>query len=269
MLLMGILNVTPDSFYDGGKHIRVSRALAQAGKMVEEGADILDLGGESSRPGAKPVSQGDELRRILPVLRALRKKFPTMPISIDTRKAGVAQAALEEGANILNDISALTHDPGMIAVAMRHKPKVILMHMKGNPRTMQRRARYLDAVGEIKDFLASRMLWMMAQGFPKKNLVVDPGIGFGKTLHHNLKILYNVRKFGSLGVPVLIGASRKSFIGDLLSKGGRPLPAEERLEGSLAVALWCAQEKVSILRVHDVGATRRAIQAFQTLSTGA
>ena len=265
---MGILNVTPDSFYDGGKYFNSSQALAHAATLVEEGADILDVGGESSRPGAKPLAREEEIRRILPILRKVRKKFPSLSISIDTRNAEVARAALEEGADILNDISALTHDSKMIEVAMRHKPKVVLMHMKGNPRTMQSRARYRDAAGEIKDYLRSRIQWMLTQGFPKKNLVADPGIGFGKTLHHNLQILYNVRKFRSLGVPILIGASRKSFIGSLLGSKGRPLPVEERLEGSLIAALWCVVQGVSILRVHDVGATRRAIQMFQTLRLG-
>ena len=266
---MGIVNVTPDSFYDGGKHFHLSRALAHAESMAEEGADILDIGGESSRPGAEPVPAGEELRRVLPVLRALRTKFPRIPISVDTRHSSVAQAALEEGADIINDISALTHDPKMIDVALRYKPKVVLMHMKGDPQTMQARARYGNVVAEINRFLASRIAWMVGKGFPKKNIVADPGIGFGKTLHHNLEILYNVEKFQSLGVPVLIGASRKSFIGALLAKGGRPLPPAERMEGSLAVALWCAVRGVSILRVHDVGASRNAIRVFRALWTGA
>ncbi len=254
--ILGILNATPDSFYDGGRHHSLTLALRQAEKLIADGADWLDVGGESTRPGARAVSETEELRRVIPLIRAIHKKFPKMLISIDTQKAAVAHAALLEGASMVNDVSALTRDPKMIEVVLKHRPFVVLMHMKGNPLTMQSLAKYKNVVQKIKYFFTARIRELAARGFSKNKIIVDPGLGFGKTFTHNLEILYNVRKFSSLGCPVMIGASRKSFLG---------LSPDERLPGSLACALWAAKEGTGFLRVHDVGATRIALQAWNAI----
>lgn len=234
--------------------------------MIEEGADWLDVGGESTRPGSVPVSEEEEFRRVIPVLRALKKSFPKVPISIDTQKSRVAEAALSEGASIVNDVSALTADPLMAAAVLRRRPRVVLMHMKGAPSNMQAKAKYRNVVREVRSYLASRALYLTRRGFPRENIIIDPGLGFGKNLTQNLEILYNVRKFTDLGFPVLIGASRKSFIGRILGTPQNPVPPGERLEGSLACALWAASEGASILRVHDVGATRKALSVWESLA---
>jgi dihydropteroate synthase len=262
---MGILNVTPDSFYDGGKYRRLDSALRRAEKMAEEGADILDVGGESSRPGSGPVSAEEECRRVVPVVRSLSRRFPKIPISVDTQKSDVACRSLSEGARILNDISALSGDPEMIRVALRFKPWIVLMHMRGNPQTMQRLARYKNVAAEVKKFLSDRIRWAVSEGLERKKLIVDPGIGFGKTVEHNLELLRFLKNFLSLGCPVLAGASRKFFIGAVLGGGADVLSPEERLEGSLGCAAWCALEGASILRVHDVGATRKVLRMIRAI----
>lgn len=262
---MGVLNVTPDSFYDGGCYGTLKNAVKRAETMIQEGADWIDVGGESTRPGSKPVAEFEELKRIVPVVRALCKKFPKIPLSVDTQKSVVAQAALDEGAAMINDVSALESDPRMEEIVLKQRPFVVLMHMKGNPSTMQSLAKYRDVVGEVKSYLAGRMKRLIRQGFPKSKIWVDPGLGFGKTVEHNLQIMRNLRKFISLGCPVLAGTSRKSFIGKVLSKNGVPLPPAERLEGSLAAALWAALEGVSILRVHDVGVTRKVLDVLKVI----
>ncbi len=265
--IVGILNVTPDSFYDGGTHLGLKQAIHHAETLIREGADWIDIGGESTRPGSSGVSAEEELKRVLPLIRALTKKFPKIPLSIDTRKSAVAEAALDSGAQMVNDVSSLTHDPGMIEVVLKHRPFVTLMHMKGNPSTMQSLAKYKNAVNEIKSYLASRARMLIKKGFPKNKIIVDPGIGFGKTLTHNLEILYNVRKFAQAGFPVMIGASRKSFIGRILGNEKNPLDPKDRLEGSLACALWAAEQGAGYLRVHDVGATRRALKIFGAIKS--
>ena len=275
--VMGILNVTPDSFYDGGKHARLDRAVRRAEKMAEEGADILDVGGESSRPGAESVSAREECARVVPVVRALAARFPKIPVSVDTAKAEVARRALAEGARMVNDISALA-DPRMAGVLLEYRPWVVLMHMKGRPKTMQKQARYKNVVREVKHFLSARVRRAAALGLDRKKIILDPGIGFGKTVEHNLQILRGLKSFLSLGCPVLVGCSRKSFIGAVLggegavsrgdrsAQGGTPLPPEERLEGSLVCAAWAYLQGASILRVHDVGPTRKALLMADALA---
>lgn len=275
---MGILNVTPDSFFDGGKYANLKSALQHAETMVEQGADILDVGGESSRPGSNSVPAEIELKRVLPVVKELKKKFPEIPVSVDTQKAQVAGAALSEGTEIINDISSLRTDPKMIEVLLKFKPHVILMHMQGTPKTMQKNPTYKNVlkdesatllppvVQEVKRFLKERIQLLVKQGFPREKIWIDPGIGFGKKLKHNLELLKHLKEFASLRQKIVLGCSRKSFIGLLLANGQRLPPPEERLEGSLACALWASLFPVSVLRVHDVGSTKKALQVFQAMS---
>jgi dihydropteroate synthase len=258
--ILGILNVTPDSFSDGGRFLDASAALRHAEQMATEGADLLDVGGESSRPGSEPVSAAEELRRILPVIRGACGLG--LPISVDTTKAEVARAALEAGAEVINDISALS-DPGMAAVAAGAGAGVILMHMQGRPATMQADPHYDDVVAEVTGFLAERRDRARTAGIAAESIVLDPGIGFGKRLEHNLALLAGLKTLVALGSPVLIGASRKRFIGELT---GNPDP-EAREAGSLAVVLAARERGASLFRVHDVAATRRALSVFEAVRT--
>ena len=260
---MGIVNVTPDSFYDGGKRFDSARAAADAFEMIESGAEILDIGGESTRPGAQPVSLDEELRRVLPVIRELRKES-SVPISVDTYKEAVARAALDVGADIVNDISALRFDPGMTALVAREGVPIILMHMQGEPRTMQREPHYVDVVREVREFLAERVLSANQAGIGHEQIIIDPGIGFGKTLTHNLALLKNLQSLKSLEQPLLIGVSRKAFIGKILNAAG----PEERLEGSLAAAVAAALTGANILRVHDVSETVCAVRVADAIRLG-
>jgi dihydropteroate synthase len=261
--VMGIVNVTPDSFYDGGKRFDIARAVADAFVMIDSGAEILDIGGESTRPGAQPVPLDEELRRVLPVIRELRKGSD-VPISIDTYKEAVARAALDAGADIVNDISALRFDPAMAALVAREGVPLILMHMQGVPRTMQREPHYRDVVGEVRDFLAERVRSANQAGIAQEQIIIDPGIGFGKTLAHNLALLKNLQSLKSLGQPLLIGVSRKAFIGKILNAAA----PEERLEGSLAAAVASALSGANILRVHDVSETVRALRVADAIRLG-
>jgi dihydropteroate synthase len=261
-LLMGIINVTPDSFYDGGNRFDHSRAVADGLAMVEAGADIVDVGGESTRPGAPPVSVEEELRRVLPVVQGLRRTLK-VPISIDTYKARVAQAALAEGADIVNDISALRFDPEMGTVVAREKVPVVLMHMQGTPQTMQAEPRYHNVVREVQDFLAARAAFALSAGIARDHIILDPGIGFGKTLEHNLKLLRGMPSLASLGYPLLIGASRKAFIGKILD-----VKPAERLEGSLAAAVGAVFGGAHIIRAHDVKETWRALRVADAIRFG-
>jgi dihydropteroate synthase len=263
--LMGVLNVTPDSFSDGGKFLSPEAALARAEAMAEEGADIIDVGGESTRPGAPPVPLQEEIRRVVPVVEVLAQRFPSLPISVDTTKAEVARLCLEEGASIINDVSALRFDAGMAAVLREHGVPVILMHMQGSPSDMQDNPAYGDVAREIKDFFQERLGFLADQGL-KNQTVLDPGIGFGKMLEHNVAILKNLRSFVEMGKPVLLGTSRKSFLGRLLAEEGRPLPPEEREEATLASGLWAALQGVHILRVHDVRAAARSLKVWRAAS---
>jgi dihydropteroate synthase len=259
-LIMGVLNVTPDSFTDGGHFFDHAAALAQARVLVAAGADILDIGGESTRPFAQPVSLEEELRRVLPVIEVLAPEI-TVPISIDTYKAPVARAALEAGATLINDISALRFDPDMAPLAAELQAPVVLMHMQGTPRDMQRHPHYDDLLGEIKDFFQERLDFALAQGLGPDLLVLDPGIGFGKTWQHNLEILHCLDVFLDLGPPLLVGASRKAFIGHILG-----LPAgEERDIGSLAAQAVAVMRGARILRTHNVAYARQFLAVFEAI----
>jgi len=259
-LIMGVLNVTPDSFYDGGRYGNLRKAVERALEMVEEGADIIDIGGESSRPGANRVEEKEELERVIPVIKKLSSRI-RVPVSIDTYKSGVAKKAIDAGASIVNDISALRMDEKMAKVIESSGVPVCLMHMQGTPRNMQRNPRYKDVVSEIFAFLRERIDFCEQAGIDIEKTIVDPGIGFGKTVLHNLEILKKLDQFKSLGRPIMIGVSRKSLIGKVLQ-----LKPEERLEGSLASAIWCMTKGASILRVHDVRETKRAIKMVEAIA---
>jgi dihydropteroate synthase len=260
--IMGVLNVTPDSFYDGGRRSSPSKAIADGVELAAAGADIIDIGGESTRPGARAVSEEEELDRILPVVRGLRQAVP-IPISIDTYKANVARAALAEGADIVNDISALRFDPAMAVLVAQEKVPVVLMHMQGTPRTMQVEPCYEDVLREVKDFLAAQVRQGLGSGILPERIIIDPGIGFGKTLEHNLCLLRGLPELSSLGQPLLVGASRKAFIGRILN-----LTPDERLEGSLAAAVAAVLAGANIIRTHDVKETRRAVNIADAIRYG-
>ena len=254
-LIMGILNVTPDSFYEGGKYSSVESALERAREMVEEGADIIDVGGESSRPGSLPVSKDEELSRILPVIKAISDELD-VPISVDTYRAEVAEEAIKAGAGMVNDITAMGGDDGMAKVVSEHGVPICLMHMKGTPQNMQKNPHYDDTMAEITKFLHERAEYAMAKGIDEKNIILDPGIGFGKRtgegIEDNCEIIARLAELKSLGFPVLVGASRKTFIGNLSNTG-----VEERLEGSLGAEAMAIANGADILRVHDVKETKR------------
>jgi len=261
-LLMGVLNVTPDSFSDGGKYIDAEAATAHGVELAREGADIIDIGGESTRPGARPVSAQEEKERVLPVIRGLRRAL-SIPLSIDTYKADVAQAALGEGADIVNDISALRFDPRMASLVAGEKVPVVLMHMQGTPQTMQQRPFYRDVLQEVKDFLLGRIRFALESGVSRDRIIIDPGLGFGKELEHNLALLGGLSALASLGCPLLVGPSRKAFIGKLLEAG-----PEDRLEGSLAAAVVAVLGGSNIIRMHDVREARRALRIVDGIRFG-
>jgi dihydropteroate synthase len=260
--LMGVLNVTPDSFSDGGRFLDPRMAQAQARAMAAAGADILDIGGESTRPGAADVAEAEEIARTAPVIAALRGLG--VPVSIDTRKAAVARAALEAGAAAVNDVSALGFDPALAGVVAAAGVPVVLMHAQGVPQTMQDNPAYGDVLLDVFDALEARIRAAALAGIAHDRIVVDPGIGFGKTLAHNLDLLARVSLFHALGLPVLVGASRKRFIGTI---AGVPEPAD-RMPGSVAVALAAVAQGVQILRVHDVGETKQALALWQAATRG-
>lgn len=264
-LVMGIVNVTPDSFSDGGQFASADAAIAHGLALQAQGAEILDVGGESTRPGATPVSPDEELRRVVPVVRALAEQG-RVPISIDTTKADVARACLEAGAHIVNDVTALEGDRGMAEVVRAAAAGAVLMHMQGTPATMQQAPQYNQAVPEILDYLRARLAALQDLGITAEQLAVDPGIGFGKTSAHNLEILGRLGEFGVLGRPVCLGVSRKGFLGRLLNQR----PAEQRVAGSIAAALFAhARHAVHIVRVHDVQETRDALIVFDELERAA
>jgi dihydropteroate synthase len=256
--VMGILNVTPDSFSDGGVFLAREDAVAHARRMVGDGAGIIDVGGESTRPGAQAVSVQQELDRVIPVIEALRNEIP-VPISIDSTKPEVMRAAIAAGAGFINDVQALRAEGALTAAAALNVP-VCLMHMRGEPRTMQDEPRYADVVGEVRDFLTQRLDACARAGIPRARLVIDPGFGFGKTLEHNLALLRGLREFTALGAPVLAGLSRKSMIGKALG-----LPVGQRLHASVALALLAVQNGASIIRTHDVGPTLEAIRMLEAV----
>lgn len=258
---MGILNVTPDSFSDGGCYLQSGKAVEHALRMVDEGADLIDIGGESTRPGAEPVPESEETTRVCPVLEALAAKVP-VPISVDTQKPGVARRAIEAGAAILNDVRGL-REPAMLDVAVRSGVSVVLMHMRGTPATMQADPAYGDVVAEVREFLGRQAMAAKRAGVAE--IAIDPGLGFGKTARQNFELLAHLRDFESLGYPVLIGPSRKSFLGSLPSG----LPVEERLEGTLAAAAAGALNGARIVRVHDVKPCRRVLDAIDAIKDAA
>jgi dihydropteroate synthase len=261
-VLVGVLNVTPDSFSDGGDFLDPAKAAPRAATMLDEGAEVIDVGGESTRPGSDPVPHEEEVRRVVPAIRAILADRPDAIVSIDTYRAATAEAALEAGARIVNDVTALRGDPRMASLAAEAGCPLILMHMLGEPKTMQRDPRYKDVVREVRGFLAARAEHAIAAGVEPENVILDPGIGFGKTLDHNLDLLANLDALVATGYPVLVGTSRKSSLGALAARADRTgvvPPAPDRLEGSIATAVWSLLRGAAMVRVHDVAATVRAL----------
>ncbi len=259
-LVMGVVNVTPDSFSDGGLFDRPDRAVAHGLTLLEQGADLLDIGGESTRPGAEPVTEDEELARVMPVLEGLRRHSDA-PISIDTSKPALMRAAAEAGADMINDVSALGA-PGSLQAVVASGLPVCLMHMQGEPRTMQRNPRYEDVVGEVLDFFQDRLQTCLDAGVARESIVLDPGFGFGKSLDHNLALLHRLDELNSLGYPLLVGISRKSMLGALT---GRKAP-DQRVAASVAAAVIAAQRGAAIVRVHDVAETIDALKIWSALA---
>jgi dihydropteroate synthase len=253
---MGILNITPDSFSDGGEFFSAGPAVAQAGKMLDEGARMVDVGGESTRPGSEPVSLEEELRRVIPVVRGILESRPETIISIDTYRASTAEAALDAGVQVVNDITALRGDSKMAGVVAERGCPVVLMHMLGEPKTMQKAPRYEDVVREVRDFLAGRVEHAVKAGMEEENIILDPGIGFGKTLEHNLALLNRLDALIELGFPVLVGASRKSFLGKIVGCDD----AKARLFGTVATSVIAYEQGATFFRVHDVRANQEALK---------
>ena len=259
-LIMGILNVTPDSFSDGGKWFDTDRAIAHGEALLAQGADIIDIGGESTRPSARELAPVEEIRRVEPVVRALTKSGAA--VSIDTRHKTVMEAALDAGARIVNDVSALSHDAESAALVARRGASVVLVHMRGEPRTMQRRPVYNSPLIEVLEYLEARIEACVAAGIPRAQITADPGIGFGKLVSHNLELIAGIAAFHTLGCGIVLGASRKSTIARL----SRGEPPEARLPGSLAAALFAVERGVQILRVHDVAETRQALAVWRAIA---
>lgn len=258
--LMGIVNVTPDSFSDGGRFVDPGRAVEHGLSLVEDGADFLDVGGESTRPGADVVPVDEELHRVLPVVRRLAVEAP-VPISIDTSKASVAEACIDAGAKIVNDVTGLEGDAAMPSVCAKHDVAVVAMHMQGNPRTMQESPHYDDCVREIESYLAARLERLGEAGIREDRICLDPGVGFGKTAEHNLEIVSSVQRFRRLGRPVLVGHSRKRFLSKVIGRS-----VEERTAGTIGVAIALAMQSCDVIRVHDVRAVRDALVAWSEVT---
>ncbi len=258
-LVMGIVNLTPDSFWDGGRHDDPEAAVDHALALIDQGADLLDIGAESSRPGSEPVREEEEIRRLLPVVQALSKKR-TIPLSIDTTKAGVARQALDAGASIINDISALRFDPDMARVVAETGAGVILMHMQGTPKTMQLDPRYVDVVGEVREFLLARIQSAAEAGIGPEQILLDPGLGFGKTVDHNVTLLGHLQDLAGLGHPLCVGVSRKAFIGQVLDKH-----VDQRLMGTAAAVAVAVERGARILRVHEVAEMRDVVRMVEAV----
>ncbi|MDP5030272.1 dihydropteroate synthase [Paraglaciecola sp.] len=258
--VMGILNVTPDSFSDGGAFVLADEAIRQAQRMIESGASFIDVGGESTRPGAKPVSVQEELDRVVPIIEALKQRFDTV-VSVDTSKAEVMKAAVKAGAGLINDVRALQEDEALKAAAHAQIP-VCLMHMQGQPRSMQMSPNYQNVVSDVTDFLQKRISQCIEAGIAHQDILIDPGFGFGKTLAHNYQLLANLAKLKHLGAGMLIGLSRKTMIGEVINR-----PVHERLAGSISGALLAVQQGAQIIRVHDVRETVDAIKILTTMNT--
>ncbi|HEY6261377.1 MAG TPA: dihydropteroate synthase [Nitrospiraceae bacterium] len=259
-LIMGIVNATPDSFFDGGRYVDAAAAVAHAVRLVEEGADLLDIGAESTRPGADVVNEAEECRRAIPVVAAVAKAV-TVPISIDTSKAAVARRALDAGAILVNDVTALRGDPAMVDVVARTGAGIVLMHMNGMPRTMQQAPYYDDVVGEISDFFEERIRFATAHGIVRRQIILDPGIGFGKLLVHNLTLLAQLRHFLQFECPLLIGVSHKAFLGQLVDR-----PVQERQWATAAAVAMAVDRGAGILRVHDVKGMKDVVRVAAAIS---
>ncbi len=253
---MGILNVTPDSFSDGGQFLDAAKAIDRGFAMWGEGADLIDIGGESTRPGADEVSVSEELRRVLPVIQALARE--NIPVSIDTYKPSVAREAVQAGASVVNDVTGL-RDPEMIEMLLGNKASICIMHMQGTPRTMQQKPRYKNVLVDVREYLIHAAMLAEDEGVSRARIWIDPGIGFGKSVAHNLAILRHLDSFVHTGYPVLLGVSRKSFIGKVLGSDDEPLPVEERLEGTLAIQAMAQMKGARIIRAHDIAASRWVI----------
>jgi dihydropteroate synthase len=259
-LVMGIVNVTPDSFSEGGRFFDADEATEHAARMVADGADVVDVGGESTRPGSDLVPADEELKRVIPVIERLREQIPGVPISIDTRKAEVAARALDAGASIVNDVSA-GGDPEMFDVVRERDAAIVLMHMKGEPKTMQEAPNYDDVVGEVHEYLRERIEAAEFAGIEAERIAIDPGIGFGKDLGHNLELIRRVDAFLDLGRPVLVGPSRKRFIGTILD-----LPEDQRVEGTIGAVAWMVARGAHAVRVHDVREVVRAVRVIDAIA---
>ncbi len=257
--IMGVINVTPDSFSDSGQFYSTEKALLQADKLISQGADIIDVGGESTRPGANLVSVEEEIKRVIPVIKAVSKKYPGLVLSIDSSKAEVMQKAIEVGANFINDVNALQSD-GCVDLLAKENLPVCLMHKKGQPKFMQDKPEYVDVLNEVMEFFTQRLDFCLSSGIKRDSIILDPGIGFGKTLEHNLILLKNIKTIKSLGYPVLIGVSRKTLIGDILNA-----KTDDRLYGSLALAQFAFTQGAQYFRVHDVKATSDVLTITQEL----
>jgi dihydropteroate synthase len=272
--VMGILNITPDSFYDGGKYFSLESAIKHAETLISEGADIIDVGGESTRPNSEPISVEEELKRVIPVIKEIKKIFPNITVSVDSYKYEVVKQALELGAEIINDIYALRASPQIVELLKFYpNTKVVLMHMKGTPKTMQVNPQYPNGVvNEIKDFFVERVKFLFEHSIEPQRIILDPGIGFGKTTKHNIEILKNIDEFKTLNIDgkkynfkILVGLSRKSFIGKILGTEENPIPPKERYEGTIVLNTYCILKQVDILRVHDVKPTKQAMKLLNFL----
>ncbi|NWF72024.1 MAG: dihydropteroate synthase [Nitrospirae bacterium] len=259
-LIMGVVNVTPDSFFDGGRYLDSAAAVAHALRLVEEGADLLDIGAESTRPGADVVNEAEECRRAIPVVTAVAKAV-TIPISIDTSKAAVARAALDAGASLVNDVTALRGDPAMVDLVARTGAGIVLMHMHGTPRTMQQAPRYEDVVGEISEFFEERICFAIAHGIARRQIILDPGIGFGKLQEHNLVLLARLHQFLQFDCPLMVGVSQKSFLGQLVNRS-----VQERQWATAAAVAMAVDRGAGILRVHDVKAMKDVVLVASAIS---
>ena len=262
-VIMGVLNVTPDSFSDGGQFMEEELAVRHAERMVSEGVAILDVGGESSRPGSDPVPLAEELRRVIPVIKRIRSRFPDLLLSIDTYKAETARQAIAAGADIVNDISALRADPAMIEVLQRSDAGVILMHMRGTPKTMQLNPSYKDVVAEVLEFLQERRDELVSRGIDRRRIAIDPGYGFGKRVQDNVQLIRQLGRFAELGQPVVVGISRKSTIAQLL--GNPKLPSRERLWPTVAVTSLLREKGAHVFRVHDVRPNLEALRMTEAI----
>ncbi len=258
-LVMGLLNVTPDSLSEDGRFLDPEEAVRHAAQMVSDGADVVDVGGESTRPGSDPVPADEEIRRVLPVIERIVRENPDIPVSIDTRKGEVADRALAAGATVVNDVSAGA-DGEMFDVVRKHDAAIVLMHMKGEPKTMQEAPEYEDVVGEVHEFLRERIEAAEFAGIDAERIAIDPGIGFGKNLEHNLELMRRIGAFLDLGRPVLVGPSRKRFIGAILD-----VPEDERVEGTIGAVAWLASRGAHVVRVHDVREVVRAVRVIDTI----